>query len=440
MSLQQYLERYAESEVRLAAAVPGQWQQALVIPAYRESPEFLHHRHPRDNLLIAVLNRPPNDGDTAWANTIITSLPHPVWRNAQLSLHNRADNCAVLVVDRCLDGEPIPEKQGVGLARKIGADIACQLLATNKLAHPWLGCTDADALLPRNYWDALKAQTNTAAACVFPFRHLRDTATESAIAQYELHMLYYVAGLRFADSAYAWPTIGSCIAFDALAYAQVRGYPKKAGGEDFYLLNKLAKIGGIRHASQPEIRLSARLSGRVPFGTGPALRKILALESTASYRSYHPDSFTYLKAILIGLNQATHTNTGVSLAEIAAAQELVAERLIELWNEFRCDIAVAQTLGNSRSTHQAQRHIQTWFDGFRSLKLIHACRRWLPDRPLNECLRNAHWLAPTLTDKLDIGQYFKALQQSLADEVIRGPGLIQTNEAIAPDSINISGH
>ena len=60
-------------------------------------------------------------------------------------------------------------------------------------------------------------------------------------------------------------------------YAQSAGFPKLAAGEDFYLLNKLAKIGKIiplKIINQP-IYIQARISNRTPFGTGPALDKII---------------------------------------------------------------------------------------------------------------------------------------------------------------------
>lgn len=440
MSMRQYLARYAEAEVKLLATLEGQWQQALLVPAYKESPDFLDQILPHNALLILVVNRPPDDSDCAWAQLIQRSLPSPVWRHAHLSLHHRVGNSDLLLVDRCLAGAAIPNKQGVGLARKIAADIACQLLSEGKLGSTWLACTDADAVLPADYWEGLMYQPEGAVACLFPFHHSRDSDTATAIRHYELHMLYYVAGLRFAGSPYAWPTIGSCIAMDANAYAQVRGYPKKSGGEDFYLLNKLAKIGGIRHANKPQITLSARLSDRVPFGTGPALQKILRLNDARDFCSYHPESFSYLKAVLAGLRQASLVNTAIAPAEIAAAQQLEPAWLVDLWQDFGCNDAIARARNNSRSAEQTQRQLMTWFDSFRSLKLIHACRRWLPDQALEESVRKANWLTIADNNGASLDQNLDTLQHQLADNQLRGAGIAQTNEARTPEIINISGH
>ena len=167
----------------------------------------------------------------------------------------------VLLIDRCIEGRPLPRRQGVGLARKIGTDVAAALFARDNLASPWIGSTDADATPPAGYWQALHDQAPEVAACVFPFTHpCGPGETAWPIRCYEFHQLYYVTGLRHAGSPYAWPTVGSCLAIHAEAYAKVRGFPRRDGGEDFYLLNKIAKVGGVRHLPAPTMRLSARAS------------------------------------------------------------------------------------------------------------------------------------------------------------------------------------
>ena len=72
-----------------------------------------------------------------------------------------------------------------------------------------------------------------------------DQFCNTATALYELRLHHYVLGLEYAGSPYAYHTLGSCLAVKADAYAQVRGFPKRAGAEDFYLLNKLAKLGAM---------------------------------------------------------------------------------------------------------------------------------------------------------------------------------------------------
>ncbi len=437
--MQHYLERYAEAETQLLKSLEGCWHQALIIPAYRESPGFLTQTMPANNLLILIVNRPPEHKDCQWAVDIVSSLPPAVWQSEHLSLHKRQGNGDVLLIDRCLKGDAIPAKQGVGLARKIGADVACQLLATQRLQSHWLAGTDADASLPHDYWQTLARQKD-GAACVFPFHHKRETATKAAITRYELHLHYYLAGLRYAHSPYAWPTIGSCIAVDATAYTQARGYPKKAGGEDFYLLNKLAKLGGVRHLPSPVIELSARLSDRVPFGTGPALQKIQALGELQAYTSYHPLSFSYLKAVLSGFMHAAHSGATPDLKTLADSHELNGDWLAHLWELFACNKAIEQALANSRSSSQAERHLMTWFDSFKTLKWMHASRDQFPDLPLPDCMEKANWLTIPDTATTDLDKLITALQTRLADNQLRGAGISTPKSAISREFINNSGH
>lgn len=416
MSLSQYLARYAEPECGLLTGLPGHWQQALVIPAYRETPDFLDQDWPENGLVILILNRPDSDPDLSWSLPFQARLGPTTWSEPPLSLHYIDGRKPLLLVDRCDGGPPLPAKQGVGLARKIGADLACALIARGQLHEPWIGCTDADAQWPAGYWQALCRQGMDAAR-VFPFSHRPEPGRAVwPLHCYELHMLYYVAGLRFAGSPYAWPTIGSCLAINAQHYARVRGYPKRAAGEDFYLLNKLAKVGAVRHCREPLITLSGRRSDRVPFGTGPALTKIASLTSAADYCSYHPDAFLYLRALLVTLRDTSH-DAGVR----PPLQDLPDPAFFdELWQRFNCDAAIARARSNSRTQAQLQRQLMTWFDGFRSLKWLHACREQLPNQPLLHTLAHVNWITLHKKESATLTELVRQLQKALADDAPRG--------------------
>lgn len=417
MPLNRYLTRYAEVEAGLTQSLEGCWHYAVVIPAYNETPGFLQALPAGDGLYIVIANRPETDPATDWLNEILDHLEPPRWRNKHLSLHQRPENAShpdILLVDRCAAGAPLPSKQGVGLARKIGCDIACQLIASKQVTNPWLGTTDADTHLPENYGEALQKLPEQAGACVFPFSHIPGDAPEWAVRCYELHMLHYVAGLRYAQSPYAWPTVGSCIALNSRAYAQAHGFPKRAGGEDFYLLNKLAKLGGVIHASKPLVRPSGRLSQRVPFGTGPALQRYASLQSAGDVTSYHPDSFRLLRAVLKALRLSAFGRS-FAMTDIARQSCADPDQLYSLWQRFHCDQAVDKARRNSRSAEQCERHLMTWFDAFKTLKWVHACREYQPDTPLFEALENADWITDSGIDLRHPENAAIALQRQLAN-------------------------
>src|SRR5260370_15593309 len=115
------------------------------------------------------------------------------------------------------------------------------------------------------------------AALIYPFWHRCESPPELAdgMDRYELFLRSYVLGLADAGSPYAFHTLGSTVAVHTLAYAKVRGFPRRAAGEDFYLLNKLAKVGSIAQLDGAPLIIRGRRSHRLPFGTGAALNHIL---------------------------------------------------------------------------------------------------------------------------------------------------------------------
>ncbi len=387
-STRKYLARYTEPEAALAQALlpttakPHNWQYCLVIPAYKESPAFyqrlastLLKQHAV--LLILVVNQPDclnavnSSNRYLWQSLIDDTHGGQAHHNLQLR-NIPATNSALLLVDRFSPEQQIPEKQGVGLARKIGADIALTLIDSKHIARPWIYTSDADAHLPDDYFSVLDGDTSSnhrgqSAAVVYPFKHLCDDGPVGQATQlYEQRMQQYVDGLHSAGSPYAFQTIGSAIAVAAKHYAEVRGFPKRSGGEDFYLLNKLAKTGQIRNLKGPTIKIEARQSDRVPFGTGPAINKLLN-ENTINKAKifYHPQVFvelnTWLKALTNSQNTAL-TDLPLSIDSLEALQAIGTDNAIDAARKI------------SASPQVFNKHMNIWFDGFKTLKFIHYLR------------------------------------------------------------------
>ena len=85
-----------------------------------------------------------------------------------------------------------------------------------------------------------------------------DDNIYAATKRYEQALTYYVEQLQQAGSPYAFHTLGSCIATPLSYYCHARGFPKKSGGEDFYLLNKLAKLGKILTVDSCILQIESR--------------------------------------------------------------------------------------------------------------------------------------------------------------------------------------
>lgn len=272
--IQKYLSNYAEPSIQQAQEISGSYDHVLVIPAYGECEGLIQTIRSvpgSRNLIIVVLNAPENPNTEH-----LTSNDRFKSQNSKLLVQNR-----IYLLDET--HRFLPKKQGVGLARKLGCDLALNLIQRRVVRSSWIFTTDADALLPSDYFDRIDGQP--VGACLFPFHHLdaADPGQTSAIRQYEAYMQSYVDGLKHAGSPYAYHSIGSTLSVHALSYAQVRGFPKRAAGEDFYILNKIRKVGSINSLSGKPILLSPRLSQRTPFGTGRAVADIASGEGKNAY-------------------------------------------------------------------------------------------------------------------------------------------------------------
>ncbi len=386
-ALTQYLSTYAESEAKQLKGFPDVFCQGIVIPFYQEHPSALQRfcdfaANNKQCLLIAVINRPVSSQNSQWANDILqapsVNRGHLLWQSSDhlLKLIELDNQSGLLLVDRCINGEPIADEQGVGLARKIGADILCALISQSKVLSSWIANTDADALLPDNYFKTLQEQAYSAAV-VFPYQHIFvDDTPKLPTLLYEFSLHYYVAGLQWAGSAYGYQTLGSTIVVNHHHYAMVRGFPKRSGAEDFYLLSKLAKTGTIVSLQHPVIKLQARESTRVPFGTGPAVIDLANKDSQLSMSLYHPDSFCYLKFFLDLLEQLS-----IEPCDIATASERVNQPvaidgslLTIIAQQLKLQQALDHCYKQGKTPAMRMQHLQHWFDGFKTLKFIHLLR------------------------------------------------------------------
>ena len=242
-AITKYLNSYAERETHELNIPEQNFSQSIVIPAFDETSDFVENlrivEHP-SVLAIVVVNRPDNASLNATRNSfaLLSNLKKMRLRN-------------LLIIDKV--EKPLEAKKGVGLARKIGTDVALKLIQLEKISSPWIRQTDADASIEKNYYETSMPKSG---AIVYAHRHIsKDPLISKAIALYDGHMSYYVNSLKAANSNYAYPTLGSTFAIHAETYAQVRGYPKRNAGEDFHLLNKIAKTNSIQHSTETTISL-----------------------------------------------------------------------------------------------------------------------------------------------------------------------------------------
>lgn len=384
----QYLSRYASPEARLADALAERYRAVLVVPAHRELPGFTSGYQPAIDgaggrvLLIVVVNAAEPLAASTWPahRELLAALrqegPAQALPDEQAAWLVRATAHDLLLLDRASPERSFPAKQGVGLARRIGCDIALALWARGRVELPYLYCTDADTRLSSNHFEPQPEQP--AAGIVHAFWHEPggDPRIDRATAVYELGLRYHVAGLAHARSPYAFHSIGSAMAPHAVAYAAVRGFPKRLAGEDFYLLDKLAKVGAIWRADDARVSIASRASSRTVHGTGVAAARIAAELDAGSTAFYHPHNFELLRLWLGELEElAEHRDlarTRAAIAHSAGADRAALEGVLD---ELGAWPALRRALAETPGAPQLRARLHTWFDGFRTLKLIHGLRR-----------------------------------------------------------------
>lgn len=358
----------------------------MVIPVFNEAATLLDTlagltTDTGSILVVLVLNRPATCTDPD-ANTplrlALQQLPEHQTLASGCHLATIAPHITAAWIDLETATGVTPAEKGVGLARKTGCDLALQWIAGGAIDTQWICSSDADALLPADYFARLADNTQDSAALLFPFIHQLsgDAVNDEACLRYELRLHHYVLGLQYAGSPYAFHTLGSCLAVRASNYAQVRGFPVRSAAEDFYLLNKLAKTGEITQKTGQCIELSSRPSTRVPFGTGPAIQRLIASKQMAQAELYYdPRCFDSLRAVLLAVE--TLYDDDLAMTRQLQANGLAlseAELCASLLETMGIGSALAHCRRQAGDLATYTRHFHQWFDGFRTLKFIHGLR------------------------------------------------------------------
>ena len=346
----------------------------VVIPSLAEErslPETLNSlganpAHWREKFLVAVVVNNRCDAPQPWLEQ----------NRRTLALLEEAGSSGfglnLAWVDASSAGLELPAGEGVGLARKIGFDLALERLDWRGV--PLCASLDADTLSDGNYFEALIThfRSCTSVGAVVPFRH-RPGATpelDEAITRYELYLRHYVLGLELARSPYAYHTIGSALACRAEAYVAAGGMNRRQAGEDFYFLQQLAKLGGVEQASGTMVYPAARLSSRTPFGTGPALWRLQEGDSEA-VRFSARDSFQLLGAFLREMEEVVREDVVEISVRFAPLSPVLADFLGKCGLE---DGLWSRLCRQHRRPDARLRAFHQWFDALRTRRMIsHIC-------------------------------------------------------------------
>ena len=186
---------------------------------------------------------------------------------------------------------------GVGNARKLGMDEAVRRFDFLSNPNGVIVSLDADSTVDENYLIEIYRHFNrniTSSLAVLQFKHDFNPLAYNheiikAAKKYELYLRYFRLSLVLIGFPYAFHTIGSCFAVRASAYIRAGGMSRRQAGEDFYFIHKLAETGKCNAINKILVFPSPRISERVPFGTGPAIRNILEERNyyVYNFKSFH---------------------------------------------------------------------------------------------------------------------------------------------------------
>ena len=387
-SVIKYLKKYASDNWRITVSENRKYNNVIVVPAIDEfnnlsvlidSISKIDPKYFDDTLLLIVVNNtaevePDIRGNNMAAIDFLIDLVEGKFDKDETRKFKSLKLPSLGFVDASSSGYELPVKDGgVGLARKIGMDLALTVFNYEKGKRNLLICLDADCTVESNYLTSIVDEFNKtkAGAGYVNFIHPYPDEEEGKLAVicYELFLRYYVLGLAFANSPYAYHTIGSTIICDAEHYCKIGGMNKQKAAEDFYFMEKLAKITEIHLVKNSFVYPQGRKSWRVPFGTGQRIGRFLS-HTQDEYLLYDPSSFLILKKWLDVFESSNKISgqeyiTEAKKIDPALEQFLISNSFEDSWNKI---------LSNSKSADQLQKQKMIWFDGFRSLKLIHFLR------------------------------------------------------------------
>lgn len=391
-----YLAQRAAPEVALVADLGGRFDAGVAIPAFAERallPRALESlaRCNQAALVVVAINAPPHataehrENNAGTVADIAARWPVRHTWHGGATLHELGAGRLL-----CLRFDT-PLGKGVGYARKVPMDVLLAAWVRGSIASPYLHNTDADVVVPPDYL-AVDVAPDAAAALVRPFKHVpQDESWADFTAAYEARLRHHVLGLRAAGSPFAFHSIGSVMAVHARRYAEVRGVPLRAAAEDFYLLNKLAKLGPIITTTGAPVLITGRPSDRVPFGTGAAIARAAKGEPILAY---NPGCYSVLGALLSELAEPNKSNERSEPESIIdrVANRLRDEHQRSVWRAAAAKRGLQPIADDLWSLPQADRprRAAERFDGFATLKLIHALRdAGLACLPVAEAVRRS---------------------------------------------------
>lgn len=210
-----------------------------------------------------------------------------------------------------------------------------------------------------------------------------DEIRDKALLRYEIYMRNYAVNLLKISSPYGFTALGSAIAMRACSLKKIGNITPYQSGEDFYLVQKFCKMGGLSLFNTECVYPAGRYSDRVPFGTGPAM-KLGAEGIWDSYPIYHFSFFTSIQEAYGKLRELYENK--ISVMENDFLRFLQKEnQKPDIWQDIRENVSDFQHF--VKAFHQKA-------DGLRILQFVRAKQQQQPDLERNALYDNFHFWMP----------------------------------------------
>ncbi|KQC13945.1 MAG: hypothetical protein APR63_06655 [Desulfuromonas sp. SDB] len=303
---------------------------------------------------IVVINNPRDCSKIIFDNNLMT------WKKI------KRDYPEIKLIDKFSSSNAIPaDKHSVGLIRRIGFSQGLKDQPSPTICF----CMDADTLVESNYFQEVQRkydQSNLAGITVDSWHQLpEDVQLRDAMVKYELYLRYYYRAVQITGTPYAFWSVGSSITFINDPYIKVGGFPAKKAGEDFYLLQKLKLHGDIEHIYTTRTYPAARVSSRVPFGTGPALSRYLEGKINLN-KLPSPHLFEEIKKWFNYLHNWSESGYPGEL-------QFPSVNIKKFLQQWPAEEIIESCRKNSRTTQSFMNRYYLWFNGLRIRQFINYC-------------------------------------------------------------------
>ena len=384
-AIRKYLERRQLYPFQVATEPAANMGLSVVIPCFDEPDisrtvsSLAHCQAPGcDVEILVVINGPEGMNEKARANNA-----RALHRIAAWEAGSAERLPAWLRVFGLQHDQLAADQSGVGLARKIGMDEAVDRIRRTQHADGVIVSLDADCEVAGDYLWQINKEFSDHPDCPgvsiyyeHPLPGGESDPLYEAIIDYELHLRCYIAGQRVARFPYAFHTVGSAMACRGSSYAKQGGMNRRKGGEDFYFIQKLVALGGYRALNYTTVYPAARLSDRVPFGTGAAMQN--SLNTDGSLKTFSP-------AIFRELGEFCTLVLDTQPSKMARQAEQLPAAMKEFLQQQKFSDRLAEIQRNVAGATNFRKRVFGWFNAFRFLKFAQfASREHHPKIPIGD--------------------------------------------------------